>query len=92
MSKETYTLEYPFKYKEVQYETLDIRRPKMRDLKKFDKIKDPMSKGLMMLADLAEISPDVVEEMDPIDFNKASEMIAGFLGISEEDIRKAMAQ
>lgn len=89
---EDYTLEYPFDHKGETYETLTIRRPKMRDLKKFETIKDQMKKGMTMLSDLAEIAPDVVEEMDPVDFNAASVMIAGFLGVSEEEIQKLTGQ
>lgn len=89
---ETYTLEYPFTHKGAEYSELSIRRPKMRDLKKFEGIRDNMKKAITMLSDLAEIAPDTVEEMDPVDFNAASTMIAGFLGISEEEIQKLSAR
>jgi hypothetical protein len=92
MTTETCTLEYPFEHKGVQYDTLTIRRPKLRDLKKFEAIKDRMKKSITMLSDLAEIAPDAVEEMDPLDFNAASMMIAGFLGVSEEEIQRISAQ
>ncbi|WP_224825759.1 phage tail assembly protein [Cognatishimia sp. MH4019] len=89
---ETYTLEYPFTYKGEEVTELTIRRPKMRDLKKFEGIKDNMKKSFTMLSDLAEIAPDAVEELDPVDFNAASVMIAGFLGVSEEEIQKISGQ
>lgn len=89
---ETYELQYPFTHKGEEVTELNIRRPKMRDLKKFEAIKDKMKKSFTMLSDLAEISPDTVEELDPVDFNAASVMIAGFLGVSEEEIQKISGQ
>lgn len=89
---ETYRLEYPFTHKDEEYSELTIRRPKMRDLKKFEGIKDKMKKSITMLADLAEIAPEAVEEMDPMDFNQATALIAGFLGVSEEEIQRLSAQ
>lgn len=89
---ETYTLEYPFDFKGEEFTELTIRRPKMRDLRKFEGIKDSMKKAFTMLSDLAEIAPGAVEEMDPEDFNAASKLIAGFLGISEEEIQRLTGQ
>lgn len=89
---ETYELQYPFSHKGEEVTELTIRRPKMRDLKKFEGIKDKMKKSFTMLSDLAEIGPDTVEELDPVDFNAASVMIAGFLGVSEEEIQKISGQ
>lgn len=89
MSKsETMTLEHPFEYGGETYSELTIRRPKMRDLKKFEGIKDKFIRAITMLADLAEIAPDAVDEMDPIDFNAASAKIAAFMGVSEEEIQR----
>ena len=51
-----------------------------------------MKKSFTMLSDLAEIAPETVEELDPVDFNAASVMIAGFLGVSEEEIQKISGQ
>jgi len=87
-NSETITLEFPFEHKGETYEELVVRRPKMRDLKKFEGIKDKMKKAITMLADLAEVTPDTIDEMDPTDFDKASRVIAGFLGVSEEEIQR----
>lgn len=90
--RETYPLKYPFTYQAEHITELTIRRPKMRDLKKFEGIRDKMQKSMVMLSDLAEIAPGAVEEMDPVDFNAASVMIAGFLGVSEAEIQKISGQ
>lgn len=84
---ETLTLEYPFDFKGEDFSELTIRRPKMRDLKKAEGIKDELKKSVSMLANLAEIAPEAIDEMDPVDFNAASVIIARFLGVSEEAIQ-----
>lgn len=89
---ETYPLEYPFTYKGEEVTELTIRRPKLRDLKKADKIKDELTKSISMLADLAEIEPTALDEMDPHDFNNASKIVAVFLGVSEEEIQSRFAR
>lgn len=92
MTKETYNPQYPFEYKGEQFDALEIRRPKMRDLKRFDTLADPMTKGLAMLSDLAETAPGVVDEMDPIDFNEAPVVIASFLGVPKAETQKISNQ
>lgn len=89
---ETYTLQYPITYKGEEITELNIRRPKVRDLKKFDGIKSKMGKAIAMIADLAEIATGAVEEMDQADFNEATKIVTGFLGLSEEEIREAYAR
>ena len=92
MHSETLPLQYPFTHKGEEITQLTIRRPKLGDIKRFEKVKDEMDKATKMLADLAEIAPDVVDQLDMVDFNAASEMIAGFLGVSAEDIRRSSAR
>lgn len=89
---ETYELKYPFTHKGEEFTELCIRRPKLRDLKKADKIKDELTKSISMLADLAEIETGAMDEMDPEDFNNASKIVARFLGVSEEDIQRRFAR
>lgn len=89
---ETLSLQYPFTHKGEEVTQLTIRRPKLGDIKRFEKVKDEMDKATKMLADLAEIAPDAVDQLDMVDFNAASEMIAGFLGVSAEDIRRSSAR
>lgn len=89
---ETYELKYPFTHKGEEITELNIRRPKLRDLKKADKIKDELTKSISMLADLAEIETGAMDEMDPEDFNNASMIVARFLGVSEEEIQRRFAR
>lgn len=80
MHTETYKLQYPIEYNGEAISELTIRRPKIRDIKRFEALKVPdMDKAIRMLSDLAEIEPGAIEELDAIDFDGASQVIAGFL-------------
>lgn len=87
MSK-TYKLKYPFLHNGEQFVAVEIRRPKMRDLKALAKFNDPTEKSIAMLGQLADLSPAVVEEMDAEDFAEASKIIAVFMGVSEAEMRR----
>lgn len=88
---ETIQLDYPFTFEGVEYTELTLRRPKLRDIKKSETAKGNMNKGTKMLADLAEMDPRAIDEMDMEDFKKASLVIAGFMGVSEEEIHALSA-
>lgn len=90
--KYEFTLEYPVHYNGEEFQELTIRRPKIRDMKKFDKIKDGMSKSITMLADLADVPLGVIEELDTADFNAASKVIVDFLGVSVAEIQQISDQ
>lgn len=75
----TIRLQYPFTLGGVTYDELTIRRPKMRDIKRSERHKEDLNKSLNMIADLAEIAPEVVEEMDPVDFAAISEVVGDFM-------------
>lgn len=79
MSTETLTLQYPVTYKGEEVTTLTFRRPKIRDMKKAEKIKDDLDKSIAMMADLAEVEPKMIEELDTVDFEAASQIIADFM-------------
>lgn len=76
------TLDHPFTFEGEEVTELTIRRPKMRDMKKAQKHKDDMEKSIYMIADLAEVSPELVEELDTEDFGKVSAKVGEFMGVS----------
>lgn len=82
MTKETITLQYPFSHQGEEYTEITIRRPKMRDMKKAQKHKDDMEKSIHMMADLAEVTPAVIEELDTEDFKAVSDKVGEFMGVS----------
>lgn len=84
MTKETITLDYPFTFKGVEYAELELRRPKMRDMKKAQAHKDDMTKSIHMMADLCEVAPALIEELDTADFEKVSAKVGEFMGVSAD--------
>lgn len=84
MTTETIQLAYPFEYGGEQITELTIRRPKMRDMKKGQKYKDDMEKSMRMIADLAEVEPGLIEELDTEDFGTVSKRVGEFMGVSED--------
>ena len=57
---------------------LTLRRPKARDLIKSQKTKGEMEMIATMLADLAEVTPKAVNELDIEDFSALGEIIGNF--------------
>ena len=81
MSGQAFDLQFPFEYKGANYSKLELRRPKVRDLKKFVKELDKDSIGAMekAIADLAEIDEKIIAEIDLEDFAPVKEWFEGFL-------------
>lgn len=78
---ETIELEYPIEIDGVEIKSLRLRRPKVRDLQVMEREKTDMAKTIMLIANLAEITPEQVQEMDAGDFARVSEVVMGFLGV-----------
>ncbi len=79
---ETVRLQHPFDFKGEHISELTLRRPKMRDLKKSQSYKDDLDKSMRMIADLAEVDPKLVEEIDPEDFGRLTDIVGEFMGAS----------
>ncbi len=73
------TAQYPVTADGEVVTELRIRRPKIGDMKRLQKHKDELEKAIHMIANLAEVSPTVVEEMDAADFARVSEVVGGFM-------------
>ncbi len=74
-----YDLTYPVTVGGETISSLHLRRPKARDLIRAQKVKDEMEKVAALIVDLAEVSPDVVQEMDAYDFAAVGEMVGNFM-------------
>lgn len=73
-------LTYPIEVAGRVTKTLFVRRPKLRDYEALESIANgELEKDIRLLANLTEISPDEVRELDMIDFHKVNKVIAGFL-------------
>lgn len=84
MTRETIELQYPVTVDGEEISTLSLRRPRMRDMKRQQKVKDDLEKAMTMIADLAEVSPKVVEELDPVDFTRLSDWVGNCMPQPED--------
>ena len=76
----TINLKHPITVDGREVAELTLRRPKVRDLERMDKVPGEVAKAVAMVADLAEISPDQVRELDAEDFTAVAEALGDFLG------------
>ena len=60
-----------------------IRRPKVRDLKVMEKLREPgsteLDQRIAMAATLCDLPLEAMDEIDATDFAAISEVLAGFL-------------
>lgn len=87
MTRETIELEYPVIFEGQEISELSLRRPRMRDMKRQQQKKDDLDKALTMIADLAEVSPKLVEELDPVDFTTLSDWVGNCMPNAEDATR-----
>jgi hypothetical protein len=73
----------PIRVEERMVTEVTIRRPKVRDLRTMEKIREPggtdLDQGIAMAAALCDLPLDAMDEMDAADFAAISEMLGGFL-------------
>lgn len=59
--------------------SLHIRRPKVRDRLAVDKLPGTEAdREVRFIANLCEVSPDTIEELDMADYVRVQEVLAGF--------------
>jgi hypothetical protein len=76
-------LDFPIKVEGVEIKGVRMRRPKARDELAYAEGKGSEARrGLMMVANLCDLSFDVVLEMDPTDVKKLEAQYAAFQGAS----------
>ncbi|MBK1690970.1 phage tail assembly protein [Ectothiorhodospira mobilis] len=74
-------LEHPITADGQEVQSLKLRRPKVRDLEVMEAAGDrDIARSVSLIANLAEVSPDALRELDAGDFMRVSETVAGFLG------------
>ena len=73
----------PIKVEERIITEVAIRRPKVRDLRAMEKMREPSSteldQGIGMAATLCDLPLEAMDEMDAADFAAISEVLGGFL-------------
>lgn len=80
MSRHTITLKFPFDFGGVTVTELSLRRPKVRDIRAMEKGKGSDSdRSITMMANLAEVDPDLFDELDPVDFAAVNDWLEPIL-------------
>jgi len=78
--KDTIELAFPVKVEGHEYQTLEMRRPKVKDRLMVDRSEMHQSDSeVHYFSHLCEVSPDVIEELDWSDFTKLREKLQLFL-------------
>lgn len=76
---QTITLTIPVTINGTVYEKINIRRPKVRDRLAVERIKKTdAEKEIAMIANLAEVTVETIEELDLADYGKVQEALQGF--------------
>lgn len=75
----TVPLQYPVTHEGTEYTSLSMRRPKVRDEKAARRVgKDPADQELRLVANLCEVAPDVLDELDLADYKAVQDAYRGF--------------
>jgi len=77
---ESIKLKYPIDVAGEQITSLNLRRPKVRDMMAADKASgSEAEKEVSLFANLCEVSPDAIMELDGKDYQQLQETYSGFL-------------
>lgn len=78
---ETITLNHPITVSGVEMKSLQLRRPKVRDRLIVDKlVVSDAEKEVLLIANLAEIPREAVEDLDLADYIKVQRQLTDFFG------------
>jgi len=81
---ETIKLSHAITIENNTYEKLSLRRPKVRDRLAVERLKKTdAEKEITMIANLAEVTVEVIEELDLADYGKIQEVLQSFLEASQ---------
>ncbi len=77
------TLVRPISVEERMITEVTVRRPRVRDLRAMEKLREPgttdLDQGIVMAAALCDLPLDAMDDMDAGDFAAISEVLGGFL-------------
>jgi len=78
-------LDYPVTVEKVEYKALAMRRPKVKDQLAVDKgAGTKAEKEICLFANLCEVAPEVIEELDMLDHGALQKVYTGFLSRTPE--------
>lgn len=76
----TIKLKHPITVDGVEVQQVTMRRPKVRNLERIDTVAGEVAKAVTLVADLTDLTPDQVREIDAEDFTKIADQLGDFLG------------
>lgn len=80
MTTENIILDYPVEFGGVEVKELNMRRPKVRDQKAARKsTKNDADYESVLFANLCEVSPDLIDDLDMKDYKKLQKEYKAFL-------------
>lgn len=75
-------LKHPVIVDGIEYATLNMRRCKVKDRRLAAKQKTDEDKEITLIANLCEVPPGVIDELDTVDYSKLQEVLTGFFGMT----------
>lgn len=84
MTATNITLQYPVIVDGHEYSALQMRRCKVKDRRLAMKQKTVEDQEITLIANLCEVSPAVIDELDSADYEKLQEVLRGFFGLSTD--------
>ncbi len=82
MTTTTITLKFPVTVAGNEYKTLDMRRCKVRDRRLAGKKATAEEQELALIANLCEVPPEVLDELDSVDYKQLQDVLSGFFGLT----------
>ena len=87
----TITLRYPVTHEGETISSLTMRRPRLRDLLAADRLRGTdAAKEVRIFANLCEVAPDALDEMDLADYAALQSAYRRFTAVSAEHARQAI--
>jgi hypothetical protein len=84
-------LEYPIVVDGVEVSSVTMRRLKVADLMAYDKMKcSEAERDLRTLANICELPPAALQEMDAADYLELREVMQGFLSRAQKSVGKGV--
>lgn len=77
-------LSHPVVVDGTEYAMLSMRRCKVKDRRLAAKKSSQEEQEITLIANLCEVPPSVLDELDSIDYSKLQEVLRGFLGLNTD--------
>jgi hypothetical protein len=78
-------LDFPVQLADRVLDKVTMRRPKMKDMLKFDLDNVSIEESMKLVASLCGLVPDELEEMDSSDFDKLQKQLLRFRGVAARE-------